>query len=165
MSVPHCEPLSAKNLYNVSNIEIFWQNSGNYLAVKVDRTIKNKKVSGKFISVHSSCLKKLYFIQFSDVKERYSWIVGRFRKFALTKTTWHRFISKKQGLHQITFENWEINFFRLWNLPRNELFNYAVTASLSSLVLMTKTLSFLDLLETNEIKNVFFSCCCSLNQQ
>jgi len=45
MSVPDCEPISYKNLFNVNNIAIFWQNSGNYLAVKVDRTIKNKKES------------------------------------------------------------------------------------------------------------------------
>ena len=44
MAVPSCEPISAKNLFSVNNIEIFWQQAGNYMAVKVDRTIKNKKV-------------------------------------------------------------------------------------------------------------------------
>jgi len=43
MSVPDCVPISYKNLFSVTNIAIYWQNSGNYLAVKVDRTIKNKK--------------------------------------------------------------------------------------------------------------------------
>jgi len=45
MAVPSCEPISAKNLFSVNNIEIFWQQAGNYMAVKVDRTIKNKKES------------------------------------------------------------------------------------------------------------------------
>ena len=44
MAVPSCETISAKNLFNVSQIEIFWQQAGDYLAVKVDRTTKNKKV-------------------------------------------------------------------------------------------------------------------------
>lgn len=45
ISVPNCEPISYKNLFNVNNIEIFWQNTGTYLAVKVDRSVKNKKES------------------------------------------------------------------------------------------------------------------------
>ena len=35
MKVPECQPISYKNLFNVNNIEIFWQQAGNFLAVKV----------------------------------------------------------------------------------------------------------------------------------
>lgn len=45
MKVPECQPISYKNLFNVNNIEIFWQQAGNFLAVKVDRNLKNKKES------------------------------------------------------------------------------------------------------------------------
>jgi len=48
MSLPSCEPIASKNLFNVTNIEIFWQNSGNYLAVKVDRIMKNRESENVF---------------------------------------------------------------------------------------------------------------------
>lgn len=43
MSVPSKEILATKNLFNVSECKLYWQNQGHFLAVKVDRHTKTKK--------------------------------------------------------------------------------------------------------------------------
>ncbi|KAI9472227.1 MAG: eukaryotic translation initiation factor eIF2A-domain-containing protein [Benjaminiella poitrasii] len=43
MSVPSKEVIATKNLFNVSECKLYWQNQGHFLAVKVDRHTKTKK--------------------------------------------------------------------------------------------------------------------------
>ncbi|KAG0491990.1 hypothetical protein HPP92_005388 [Vanilla planifolia] len=43
VQIPSKEELRQKNLYSVSDVKMFWQNNGEYLAVKVDRYTKTKK--------------------------------------------------------------------------------------------------------------------------
>ncbi|KAI8979412.1 eukaryotic translation initiation factor eIF2A-domain-containing protein [Mycotypha africana] len=43
MSIPSKEILATKNLFNVSECKLYWQNLGQFLAVKVDRYTKTKK--------------------------------------------------------------------------------------------------------------------------
>ncbi|GBG62798.1 hypothetical protein CBR_g32387 [Chara braunii] len=43
MAIPSKEELRQKNLFSVSDCKMFWQTSGEYLAVKVDRYTKTKK--------------------------------------------------------------------------------------------------------------------------
>ncbi|KAH0451085.1 hypothetical protein IEQ34_021777 [Dendrobium chrysotoxum] len=43
IQVPSKEEMRQKNLFNVSDIKMYWQNNGEYLAVKVDRHTKTKK--------------------------------------------------------------------------------------------------------------------------
>lgn len=45
LSVPSKEVVRTKNLYNVSDAKMFWQNSGDFLCIKVDRHTKSKKGS------------------------------------------------------------------------------------------------------------------------
>jgi translation initiation factor 3 subunit B len=43
MTVPSKEVIATKNLFNVSECKLYWQNLGQFLAVKVDRYTKTKK--------------------------------------------------------------------------------------------------------------------------
>jgi translation initiation factor 3 subunit B len=43
VSIPSREELRQKNLFSVSDCKMYWQSSGEYLAVKVDRYTKTKK--------------------------------------------------------------------------------------------------------------------------
>eukprot|EP01134_Creolimax_fragrantissima_P002231 CFRG2231T1 len=43
MDLPSRQPLKVKNLFNVANCNIHWQNKGDFLAVKVDRQSKTGK--------------------------------------------------------------------------------------------------------------------------
>ncbi|KAI8384078.1 eukaryotic translation initiation factor eIF2A-domain-containing protein [Blakeslea trispora] len=43
MSIPSKEVIATKNLFNVSECKLYWQNRGHFLAVKVDRHTKTKK--------------------------------------------------------------------------------------------------------------------------
>ncbi|KAG0447216.1 hypothetical protein HPP92_028477 [Vanilla planifolia] len=43
VQIPSKEELRQKNLFSVSDIKMYWQNNGEYLAVKVDRYTKTKK--------------------------------------------------------------------------------------------------------------------------
>jgi len=45
ISVPRRHEIRVKNLYNVHNIEMAWQDQGAYLAVRVDRPVKGKRSS------------------------------------------------------------------------------------------------------------------------
>jgi len=45
MKLPQRNEIRVKNLYNVHNIEMSWQDQGSYLAVRVDRPVKGKKSS------------------------------------------------------------------------------------------------------------------------
>lgn len=43
MEIPSRKEIRVKNLFNVSECKLFWQNKGDYLGVKVDRYTKSKK--------------------------------------------------------------------------------------------------------------------------
>jgi translation initiation factor 3 subunit B len=43
MTIPSKEVIATKNLFNVSECKLYWQNQGHFLAVKVDRFTKTKK--------------------------------------------------------------------------------------------------------------------------
>lgn len=43
MEIPSRKEVRVKNLFNVSECKMYWQNKGDYLAVKVDRYTKSKK--------------------------------------------------------------------------------------------------------------------------
>lgn len=43
IQIPGKEELRQKNLFSVSDCKMYWQSSGEYLAVKVDRYTKTKK--------------------------------------------------------------------------------------------------------------------------
>ncbi|KAI8641473.1 eukaryotic translation initiation factor eIF2A-domain-containing protein [Parasitella parasitica] len=43
MAIPSKEVIATKNLFNVSECKLYWQNQGHFLAVKVDRHTKTKK--------------------------------------------------------------------------------------------------------------------------
>ncbi|KAK2557121.1 Eukaryotic translation initiation factor 3 subunit B [Acropora cervicornis] len=43
MEIPSRKEMRVKNLFNVSECKLFWQNKGDYLCVKVDRYTKSKK--------------------------------------------------------------------------------------------------------------------------
>ncbi|KAL9539140.1 hypothetical protein MBANPS3_010444 [Mucor bainieri] len=43
MTIPSKEVIATKNLFNVSECKLYWQNQGHFLAVKVDRHTKTKK--------------------------------------------------------------------------------------------------------------------------
>lgn len=43
MSVPSKEIVRTKNLYNVTDAKMYWQNAGDFLCIKVDRHTKSKK--------------------------------------------------------------------------------------------------------------------------
>jgi len=45
MAIPSRENLRTKNLFNVADCKLHWQNSGDYLCVKVDRLTKTKKAT------------------------------------------------------------------------------------------------------------------------
>ena len=50
ISLPSKKEIRSKNLFSVSEVRMFWQQSGDYFAVKVDRHTKTKKAGGVLYS-------------------------------------------------------------------------------------------------------------------
>ncbi|KAG0223885.1 Translation initiation factor 3 subunit b [Actinomortierella wolfii] len=51
LSIPNQQIVRTKNLFNVADCKLHWQNRGDFLCVKVDRQTKNKKVTSSNLEV------------------------------------------------------------------------------------------------------------------
>lgn len=70
MSIPSRTELTVKNLYNVKECAMYWQEAGDYLCVKVDRTTKSKK--GLYTSLEIFSLRqKLIPCELLEIKEKF----------------------------------------------------------------------------------------------
>ncbi|KAI8981006.1 eukaryotic translation initiation factor eIF2A-domain-containing protein [Pilobolus umbonatus] len=68
MTIPSKEVIATKNLFNVSECRLYWQNQGHYLAVKVDRHTKTKKSTYANIEIFH-CIQKNIPVETIELKD------------------------------------------------------------------------------------------------
>lgn len=75
MTVPNKEVIATKNLFNVSECKLYWQNQGHFLAVKVDRHTKTKKSVFSNIEIFRVNLKNIPVetIELKDPAIAFAW--------------------------------------------------------------------------------------------
>lgn len=81
VQAPAMKDISGKNMFNVKECSMYWQESGDYLCVKVERSSKNKKIS--YALELFSLRKKLVPCELLELKDKFeffSWspVEGKF---------------------------------------------------------------------------------------